>query len=61
MIVTDRRTFLAALAATAVSLPFAGRAETGAAAAILRYGDFYVVEGWVLTRDDVKALGLHAR
>ncbi len=58
----DRRTLLAALAASAVSLPFAGRAApTVAAPTILRYGEFYVVDGWVLTQNDLRSLGLHAR
>lgn len=57
----DRRTFLAALAASAVSLPLAGRAAAQTAPAILRYGELYVVDGWVLTRGDLQSLGLHAR
>ncbi len=57
----DRRTLLAALAASAVSLPFAGRAAGPPAPTIRRYGEFYVVDGWVLTRSDLASLGLDAR
>ncbi len=58
----DRRTFMAALAASAVVPAFAARAALPDPAAVLvrRYGDFYIVDGWVLTRSDVEALGIHA-
>lgn len=56
----NRRTILAGMAA-ALGLPIAGPAAAALAPrlAVKRYGDLFIVEGWVLTRSDVAELGLN--
>ena len=66
---TTRRKFLttgalggaAALAALAPGLGAAGPAAAAAAPATGGALTFHIVDGWVLTSEDLKALGLHAR
>jgi hypothetical protein len=60
----DRRTVLALIASLG-GLPFAGPAAAFVAPAapapeIRRYGRFFIVNGWVLTADDLERLDLHA-
>lgn len=58
----NRRTFLAVAAAAALAPAFAVRARAALPQAVIRrYGDFFIVDGWVLTQRDLDALGLHAR
>ncbi len=58
----NRRAVLTALAASAVSLPLAARAAPVAASAtVSRFGELYMLDGWVLTRSDLEALRLDAR
>ena len=57
----SRRVFLAAAAASLL-VP-AATARAGIAAprvAIRAYGDFYIVNGWMLTRSDLAELGIDA-
>ena len=49
----DRRTFLISGVALAAILPFGGSKSR-------RYGKFFLVNGWVLTADDIRALATRA-
>ena len=58
--VPSRRSFLTSVAVLAASLPFAGWARHMAApVSVRRYGKFFLVNGWVLTAEDVEALKSH--
>jgi hypothetical protein len=59
-----RRSVLASLMASALALPLAGgRAAAFAPAGppLRRYGEFYIVNGWVLTARDLEVIGIHDR
>ena len=53
----SRRSFLTLALSFAASLPFAGRIG---GARIQRSGKFFLVNGWILTAEDVRALDDHA-
>jgi hypothetical protein len=53
----DRRAFLLSGVAFAAILPFVG---SGGQPAVRRYGKFFLVNGWVLTADDIRALATRA-
>ena len=57
----NRRSFFKALTSFALALPFAtgpaARAAAAPAAAVSVAQDFTIVNGWVLTRADLAALG----
>ena len=50
----NRRSFLASIALLTAGLPFAGWG--GRQLAVQRYGKFFLVNGWILTAEDVEAL-----
>jgi len=53
----NRRSFFKALTSFALALPFATGPAARAAAAPAVVQDFTIVNGWVLTRADLAALG----
>jgi len=63
----DRRSFLASAGVAGLfGLPAATAAATPAAVGsgpgqrVVRHGNVYLVDGWVLTADDLRALGIAA-
>ena len=61
----NRRSFLTSAALVAAGLPLAGWAKAMPAAmaeplSVQRFGKFFLVNGWVLTAEDVAALEAHA-
>ena len=57
----NRRSFLTSVAIITAGLPLAGWARPMAEPlSVRRFGEFFLVNGWVLTAADVAALETHA-